>query len=103
MALMQRPCIERGCPNLTPRTRCPAHERERDARRGSSTQRGYGAEHQRARERLRATLPAPCGYGCGVILWPNGRWVAAHVVDGNPDAGWIASCLRCNERAKRTG
>ena len=29
--------------------------------------------------------------------------VAAHVVDGDPTAGWQASCRSCNERAKGRG
>ena len=95
-----RPCIERGCPNTTGRTRCPEHERMRDRMRGSTAARGYGLEHQRARDALRALLPAPCGYGCGVTLEPDGVWVAAHVVDGDPTAGWLAACRTCNERAK---
>ena len=31
---------------------------------------------------------------------PEGDWVAAHVVDGDPSAGWLPSCRSCNERAK---
>jgi len=68
--------------------------------RRTTSQRGYGLGHQQARDALRASLPAPCGYGCGRNLQPDGAWVAAHVVDGNPAAGWIASCPPCNERAK---
>lgn len=91
-----RPCIVCGIPS--PASRCPTH-----ARPNSSTARGYGTAHQRARRELAATLPAPCGYGCGLILSPTGAWVAAHVIDGDPDAGWIASCRSCNERAKTGG
>ena len=46
--------------------------------------------------------PMACGYGCGAMFWPDGDWVAAHVVDGDPDAGWLVSCRSCNERAKGT-
>ena len=65
--------------------------------------RGYGSLHQRARRALAETLPGPCGYGCGAWLEPETPWVAAHVVDGDAEAGWIASCRSCNERAKRKG
>jgi hypothetical protein len=83
--------------------RCPGHAVfrgycERD--RKTTSQRGYGTGHQRARDALGATLPTPCGYGCGRMLALNGDWVAAHVVDGDPAAGWIAACQSCNERAK---
>jgi hypothetical protein len=60
-------------------------------------------DHQATRALLRGTLPALCGYGCGALLLPDGDWVAAHVVDGDPSFGYIASCRRCNERAKAPG
>lgn len=92
----------RPCPYGHPpyRGRCPPCEKARDRRRGTATQRGYDAEHRVARNDLRQYLPALCGYGCGTLLYPDGEWVAAHVIDGNPNAGWLASCRRCNERAK---
>jgi hypothetical protein len=65
--------------------------------------RGYGSAHQGARRTLRDMLPGPCGYGCGTWLMPDGDWIAAHVVDGDPTAGWVASCRTCNERAKGSG
>lgn len=95
-----RPCIERGCPEYTPRTRCPAHERARDARRGSTAQRGYGAAHQHERAKLRALLPDWCGGGCGAWLTPDGPWVAAHNLDGHPEYGYHPSCLSCNQRTR---
>jgi hypothetical protein len=89
-------CLVARCPGRAVpggRGRCSRHVQ-------SQTQRGYGVPHQRARDALRATLPALCGYGCGRLLLPSGDWVAAHVVDGNPAAGYLASCRTCNERAK---
>ena len=80
--------------------RCPACAKRREATRATPSQRGYGTAHQRARAALRAMLPTECGYGCGVTLYPNGDWVAAHVVDGQPEYGYLASCRTCNERAK---
>jgi hypothetical protein len=88
---VKRPCLTCGAP--TTGSYCPAHRR-------TTTQRGYGAAHQRARAQLAQTLPTPCAYGCGTILYPGGRWVAAHIVDGDPSAAWIVSCRSCNERAK---
>jgi hypothetical protein len=94
-----RPCLD--CGALVARaSRCSGCEAGRERRRGSPSRRGYDSRHVAARLTLRDTLPGPCGYGCGTWLWPNGQWVAAHVVDGNPDAGWIASCRTCNQRAK---
>jgi hypothetical protein len=87
-------CLVPRCPHpAVDRGRCSVH-------RQTTSQRGYGFEHQSARAALRATLPAPCGYGCGVMLTPDGDWVAAHRVDGDPSRGWLAACPACNERAK---
>ncbi len=83
-------------------TPCRACQRRRDAARPSPAARGYGAQHQAARRALVATLPVPCAYGCGAVLRVPGDMVAAHVRDGDPDAGWVASCKTCNERAKRS-
>jgi len=97
---MQRPCLTCGTP--TTGSRCPAHQRqhERD-RRPSTAERGYGAAHQAARRALAELLPIACAYGCGTTLYPGSPWVAAHVVDGQPERGWMASCGPCNERAKQ--
>ena len=96
---LNRPCLD--CGALTKGTRCPPCTRAMSNARGSTAQRGYGGAHQAARAALLATLPAPCGYGCGATLTPSTPWVAAHVVDGDAQAGWMASCIVCNERAKR--
>lgn len=44
-----KPCSRPGCPELVPpgRSRCDADIAAADARRGSSTQRGYGVRHRR--------------------------------------------------------
>jgi hypothetical protein len=50
---MLRACAEPGCPELTRSTRCPTHEKARDAedrtRRGSRTARGYDEHWQHFR------------------------------------------------------
>jgi len=104
---LRRRCIEllpsgRPCPEFTTGTRCAFHERLREAARGSREDRGYGADHRSARAALERTLPAPCGY-CGTTIYPGERWVAAHVVDGDPTAGWMVAHPACNERAKARG
>jgi hypothetical protein len=94
---MRRPCLD--CDTPTPRTRCPRCTQARDHARGTRQQRGYDAQHQAARAELAMTLPAPCGY-CGVVITRGERWVAAHVVDGDPSFGWLLAHYACNERAK---
>lgn len=98
-----RPCID--CTRLTTTTRCPActaaHTTAREATRPSRQQRGYDAAHDAARRALVAQLPTHCGYGCGTMIATPRQLVAAHRVDGQPEHGWLASCARCNQRAKR--
>ncbi len=91
--MLRRPCNRCGLPRTG--RGCAGCGRP-----STTSGRGYGAEHQQARRDLEATLPARCGYGCGTLLRKGGPWVAAHVEDGNPAAGWLASCRSCNERAK---
>ena len=76
-------------------TPCAACERRRPSRQA----RGYDAAHGRARATLAALLPAPCFY-CRAVIEAGERFVAAHVVDGDPAAGWAAAHAACNERAK---
>jgi hypothetical protein len=56
---MNRPCLDCGTP--TPNTRCPTHTRARDRQRGTTTQRGYGTDHQKLRAML---LPHAIGQPC---------------------------------------
>lgn len=87
-------CSRPRCPELAVfRGLCARH-------RLTTSERGYGAEHASARRQLAGTLPAPCAYGCGTVLYFHDPWVAAHVVDGDESAGWVAGCGPCNERAK---
>ncbi|KUL59673.1 holin [Streptomyces albidoflavus] len=41
-----RVCSEPGCPEYTQQGRCPDHQRQAEARRGTAHQRGYGAQHR---------------------------------------------------------
>ncbi len=43
----------------------------------------------------------PCAHGCGTLVAAE-TVVAAHVVDGRPESGWMASCASCNQAAKGT-
>ena len=101
---MIRTC-EAGHPpvRLASGARCRECARVREARRPSREARGYGREHAAARRALVAMCmewgAVPCAYGCGTLVTAE-TLVAAHVVDGRPDLGWMASCSRCNERAK---
>jgi 5-methylcytosine-specific restriction protein A len=53
-----RVCNVSGCPTLTPKPRCPEHERQAERTRGTAAQRGYGTEHRkRFREGVLAKHP----------------------------------------------
>jgi hypothetical protein len=98
MANVPIACSSPRCPGFaTPRGRgrCVKHQQ-------TTGERGYGIPHQQARQRLAATLPTPCGY-CGHLLKQGDTWVAAHRIDGDPTAGWMAACPTCNEQAKHRG
>ena len=75
--------------------------------RPSRQARGYDAQHYAARAALVSQISdaggtVPCGYGCGTRVTSD-TMVAAHLVDGRPEMGWIAACRSCNERAKGGG
>lgn len=76
-----RPCSEPGCPGLTThrKGRCATHLRLRNAeetdRRGTASQRGYGAKWRKAR--IRWLQEHPLCVTCDA----EGRVVAATVVD----------------------
>jgi len=87
-------------------SRCPGCARRREGTRPSRETRGYGREHQAARRALVALCAErgalPCACGCGTLVTPD-TLVAAHVLDGRPEYGWVASCRRCNEIHKQRG
>jgi hypothetical protein len=103
---MLKPCLERGCPRPTSRTRCPTHERQHDRARGTRQQRGYDAAHDQLRGLLVATYdPAEA---CSRCLRPLGP-VAALLDLGHTDdrAGWQGlqhqACNRSGSASLFTG
>lgn len=83
--MTKRVCAEPRCPRLVDQGvrdgRCDEHRRAKDKARRTSTDRGYGAEHQRTRAAL---LPEayghPCRY-CGNRMWPHESLVLDHTED----------------------
>jgi hypothetical protein len=76
--MISRPCLEPGCPTLIPVrpgvSRCPHHQAIHEARRGTTTQRGYDAAHRRLRAHLLAAYQPtdPC-WRCGQPLGDDPR------------------------------
>jgi hypothetical protein len=80
----KRVCAESGCPALvdagTRDGRCDQHRRERDRARGSSTDRGYGTEHQQIRAQwapLVATGNVKC-WRCREFIPGDAPWHLGH-------------------------
>ena len=72
----QSPCLAPGCPNAaSQRGRCAEHARQYDRRRGTPTERGYGAAWRKRRAAFLAEYPH-----C-VACWREGWVVAATEVD----------------------
>lgn len=101
-----RPClgIDGVCParRLVHGRRCPDCERKRnrarDAARGGTTARDYGAEHQRLRAQWSPTVSTgtvEC-WRCRTLIGATERWQLGHV-DGT-GRRWPEHWL-CNERA----
>lgn len=80
-------CNARGCPAIITNgnTKCPQHQREADAARGTTTQRGYGHTHQAERARWATILrarPIPCAR-CGAPIRPGEPFDLGHTDDRN--------------------
>jgi hypothetical protein len=76
-------CAESGCPELTDQTRCVAHARTQDKRRGTRQQRGYDAAHDRSRAkwaRKVATGQVMCAR-CKKRISPLEPWHLDHTDD----------------------
>lgn len=59
-----RVCLEPGCPTITNRTRCKAHERAKDKARGTRQQRGYDAAHDKLRAQYQRRMDAGEEFTC---------------------------------------
>lgn len=106
-----KPCSAPGCQALTRERFCTRHQcsyqRQDQRRRGTATQRGYGARWRRARRLFLIGHPL-----CAECL-RDGRTTAATVVDhkqphqGDPalfwdESNWQALCSRCHNRKTAT-
>jgi hypothetical protein len=75
-----RVCLEPGCPNLQPESRCEKHKPAHSTHTRTATQRGYGAAHRKLREQWRPKVEAGlvnCAR-CGKRIAPNAAWDLGH-------------------------
>jgi hypothetical protein len=92
-----RRCPTPGCPRIltNPSARyCPTHAREYEARRGSSTARGYGSAHQRHRTTYTDQLAAGVQLRCRTCGDPITVFDLGHTEDRTAYLG--PQCLPCN-------
>lgn len=102
--LTVRVCLEPGCPTLVDHGRCTTHQRQRwadqDTNRPTTTERGYGAQHQHLRDRWAAVLaarPWPCSR-CGELITTGQAWHLDHDDDDRTTYRGPAHTL-CNLKA----
>lgn len=83
MPRAKRICPKPGCPTIASSTYCPKHQAEADKARGTTTQRGYGHEHQELRKQWAPTV-ARGGVicrKCGDTIQPGTTWHLGHTDD----------------------
>ena len=100
-----RVCAEPGCPILTRSTRCRDHERARDKARGTTTERGYGADFEKAKRRPEYVNATHC-VECGEPFTPDNPKTGGHSVairNGGRGSEIVPHCRRCNYGWARTG
>lgn len=87
-------CSQSGCGELVESGKCTTHRREYDKARGTTTERGYGAEHRAMRAAL---LPQaygkPCRY-CDNRMWPHENLVLDHTEDRDGYRGIVHADYR---------
>jgi hypothetical protein len=98
VAVAGRRCPGQGCPTIITNgaRRCPRHAKAYEERRGSSTQRGLGAAHQRKR----AAIQRRINDGEDIRCWMcdarlvGTAWHLDHTVDRTAYRG--PACITCN-------
>lgn len=96
-----RPCLD--CDEPTAGPRCPSCARAKDRARGTTTQRGYGAQHQA--ERTRVLDGATHCRTCGQPFTEDNPATAGHTVPirhGGRTKGTEPQCQHCNYGWRRT-
>jgi len=98
-----RPCLD--CGQLTNQTRCPQHQtqhqRAKDNRRGTTSQRGYDTQHQHERQAWTPIVnagQAQCRR-CGQPITPGTAWDLGHPDTENPAPKAPEHAYACNRAA----
>ena len=100
MARAKRICPRPGCPRPAVGRYCPEHNKEYDRSRGTTTARGYGHDHQKARAEWaeRVKRGGICCQRCGGPITPGEPWHLDH--DDHDRTRYLGpSHARCNNAA----
>jgi len=95
-------CSEPKCPEQLDRAgRCPKHRAEYEAKRGTTTQRGYGSDHQATRAQwapqVRTGL-VEC-WRCHELILPTEEWDLGHDDADRSITRGPEHARRCNRAA----
>lgn len=96
MARAKRICPKPGCPHPVNKRYCADHNREYEAKRGTSTQRGYDSKHQSLRKQWRQRIDrggVSCA-SCGLPIHPQAPFDLGHTNDRTAYKG--AEHVHCN-------
>lgn len=101
--MSMRNCGKHGCGRLIPAGvhKCDEHRREADRARGSSTARGYDAEHRHERAHwiklIASGEPVYCARKCGKRILPGDPFDLGH---NDARTAWTGpECPSCNRSA----
>lgn len=100
--MAKRVCAEIGCPVLTDRTRCPEHARAKDRARGTSTDRGYGAEHRKLRAALAPAAVGTVCHFCGQPIEAGQKVALDHTEDRTGYRGIVHLVCNAADGGRRT-
>lgn len=83
MPRAKRICPKRGCASVADGRYCQAHNREYEADRGSSTQRGYDHRHKALRKQwdVKVQRGGVLCASCGKPIHPGTPWDLGHTDD----------------------
>ena len=101
MARAKHPCRDCHRPVPAGTTRCPEHARAHEAKRPSSTRRGYGSAHQRLRRALAPIVQAgraTC-WRCGQPIKPTDAWDLGHDDQDRAITRGPEHAYKCNRSA----
>ena len=102
--MAKRVCLEPGCPELIDQgaSRCVDHERARDKARGTSTERGYGADHIKLRADLAPKAIGKICHFCNEPMLPGQPLALDHTEDRTGYRGMVHTGCNAADGGRRS-